>query len=123
MGSAASRGVTQVTIRGGAETATVDYEPAESNNYLFGGNSNWRGPIWFPLNYLLIEAVQKFDFYFGENFKVECPTGSGRQMTLWEVSTELSRRLMNIFVRDDKGRRAVLGGYEKFQQDPLWRDL
>jgi hypothetical protein len=104
-------------------TYSVDYEPAESRTALFGGNSNWRGPVWFPLNYLLIEALQKFDFYYGDNFKIECPTGSGNQMTLWEVATELSKRLISLFARDEKGRRAVFGGTEKFQTDPLWKDL
>jgi hypothetical protein len=96
----------------------VDYEPAESTTELFGGNSNWRGPIWFPLNYLLIEALQKFDYYFDGQFRVECPTGSGNEMTLWQVSEVLSRRLTALFLRDDKGRRAVFGGNCKFQNDP-----
>jgi hypothetical protein len=100
----------------------VDYEPAESTNALFGGNSNWRGPVWFPVNYLLIEALQKFHYYFGDEFQVECPTGSGQMMNLWEVATELSRRLSSIFLRRD-GRRAVFEGIERFQTDPHWRDL
>ena len=101
----------------------VDYEPAESSNGLFGGNSNWRGPVWFPLNFLLIESLQKFHYYLGDNFRVECPTGSGKEMTLWEVATELSHRLMRIFLRDSSGRRPVYGGTEKFQTDPHWRDF
>ena len=101
----------------------VDYEPAESSNGLFGGNSNWRGPIWFPLNYLLIESLQKFHHYFGEDFKVECPTGSGQMMTLWEVSAELSRRLSRIFLRDQDGKRPVFGQTDKFNLDPNWSDL
>jgi hypothetical protein len=101
----------------------VDYEPAESSTGLFGGNSNWRGPIWFPLNYLLIESLQKFHHYLGADFKVECPTGSGQMMTLWEVSAELSKRLSRIFLRDGDGRRPVFGGMAKFQTDPNWRDL
>ncbi len=101
----------------------VDYEPAESTTALFGGNSNWRGPVWFPVNFLIIEALQKFDYYFGASFLVECPTGSGRQMTLWEVSQELSRRLIRLFQRDASGRRPIYGGTETFQQDPYWRDL
>jgi Glycosyl hydrolase family 63 C-terminal domain len=100
----------------------VDYEPAESTNALFGGNSNWRGPVWFPVNYLLIEALQKFHYYLGDDYKVECPTGSGRMMTLWEVAMEISQRLSSIFLRRD-GRRAVYGGTERFQTDPYWRDL
>ncbi len=100
----------------------VEYEPAESKSGLFGGNSNWRGPIWFPVNYLLIESLQKFDFYFGEDFKVEFPTGSEQMMTLWEVSQELSKRLSNIFLKDGEGNRAVYGNTEKFQTDENWRD-
>jgi hypothetical protein len=101
----------------------VDYEPAESSNGLFGGNSNWRGPIWFPLNYLLIESLQKFHHYLGPDFKVECPTGSGQMMNLWEVAGELSRRLSRIFLLDENGRRPVFGATEKFQTDLRWRNL
>ena len=101
----------------------VDYEPAESSNGLFGGNSNWRGPIWFPLNYLLIESLQKFHHYLGEDFRVECPTGSGQMMTLWEVAAEISKRLSRIFLLDAGGRRPVFGGTTRFQTDPNWRDL
>jgi hypothetical protein len=106
----------------GAELGAVDYEPAESRSALFGGNSNWRGPVWMPLNYLIIEALQKFDWYYGPTFLVEHPVGSKTQLTLWEVSVELSRRMIKIFVRHD-GRRAVFGGSEMFQTDPHWRDL
>jgi mannosylglycerate hydrolase MGH1-like protein/glycosyl hydrolase family 63 len=101
----------------------VDYEPAESSTGLFGGNSNWRGPIWFPVNYLLIESLQKFHHYLGEDYKVECPTGSGQMMTLWEVAAEISRRLTHVFLRGPDGRRPVHGGTEKFQTDPYWKDL
>jgi hypothetical protein len=101
----------------------VDYEPGESTTGLFGGNSNWRGPIWFPVNFLLIEALQKFHHYFGNSFEVEFPTGSGQNMNLWQVAAELSRRLNDIFLRDANGRRAVFGDVEKFQTDPHWRDL
>ncbi|HWT03745.1 MAG TPA: hypothetical protein VN256_26080 [Pyrinomonadaceae bacterium] len=101
----------------------VDYEPAESSTGLFGGNSNWRGPVWFPVNYLIIESLQKFHHYLGDDFKVECPTGSGRMMTLWEVAAEISRRLSHIFLRDREERRPVYGEAEKFQADPHWRDL
>jgi hypothetical protein len=104
-------------------THRVDYEPAESTSGLFGGNSNWRGPIWFPVNYLLIESIQKFDYFFGGAFTVACPTGSGRPLTLWEVSGELSRRLTRIFLRDADGRRPAHGASEIFQTDPHWRDL
>src|SRR3990172_5411500 len=101
----------------------VDYEPAESSTGPFGGNSNWRGPIWFPVNYLIIESLQKFHFYLGDDYKVECPTGSGRMATLWEVAGEISRRLTRIFLRTADGRRPVHGGSGKFQTDPHWRDL
>jgi hypothetical protein len=101
----------------------VDYEPAESSTNLFGGNSNWRGPIWYPINYLLIEALQKYHHYYGDTFRVECPTGSGQMLTLGEVAAELSRRLSRIFLRDADGRRPVFGGLETFQDDPHWRDL
>lgn len=101
----------------------VDYEPAESSSGLFGGNSNWRGPIWFPVNYLIIESLQKFHHYLGDEFQVECPTGSGQMMNLWEVASELSRRMMQIFSQDPTGRRPVYGATEKFQTDPHWRDL
>jgi hypothetical protein len=101
----------------------VDYEPAESTTGLFGGNSNWRGPIWFPVNYLLIEALQKFHYFYGNALTVPFPMGSERQMTLGEVATELSRRLTRIFLRDANGRRPVYGGARTFQEDPHWRDL
>jgi len=101
---------------------TVGYEPAESITGLFGGNSNWRGPIWFPLNFLLVEALQKFHHYFGDAFKVECPTGSRRAVNLWDVAADLSRRLVKVFLRGPDGRRPVYGGTEKFQTDPHWRD-
>lgn len=103
-------------------TNRIDYEPAESKSDLYGGNSNWRGPVWFPLNYLLIEALQKFDYYYGDAFKIECPTGSGVQMTLKEVAEELSRRLMAIFERDSNGMRPFHGKVEKFQRDPHFQD-
>ena len=101
----------------------VDYEPGESSTGLFGGNSNWRGPIWFPVNYLLVESLQKFHHYLGDDFKVEFPTGSGNKLTLWEVAGELSRRLTKIFLKDEQGRRPVYGNIEKFQSDPNFRDL
>ena len=101
----------------------VDYEPGESCTELFGGNSNWRGPIWFPVNYLLIEALQKLHYFYGDRLLVPLPTGSERQVTLWEVAEELSRCLTRLFLRDAHGRRPVYGGTEKFQQDPHWRDL
>ncbi|MBV9608330.1 MAG: glucosidase, partial [Acidobacteria bacterium] len=101
----------------------VDYDPAESRTGMFGGNSNWRGPIWFPVNYLLIESLQRFHHYYGDEMKFECPTGSGQYMTLWEIAQELSRRLNRIFLRDANGKRPVFGGAEVLQSDPHWRDL
>ena len=100
----------------------VDYEPAESKTGMFGGNSNWRGPIWFPVNFLLIESLQKFHHFFGDHLTVECPTGSGSQQTLWQVAAEISRRLNRIFLRDTSGHRPVYGGVAMFQNDPHWRD-
>jgi Mannosylglycerate hydrolase MGH1-like glycoside hydrolase domain len=102
---------------------SVDYEPAESTTPLFGGNSNWRGPIWFPLNYLIIKALERFDAFYGDRFHVECPTGSGRRMMLADVALELSRRLTRLFLRGADGRRPAHGGADKFRTDPGWRDL
>jgi len=107
----------------GGHEYRVDYEPAESSSGLFGGNSNWRGPIWFPLNYLLIESLQKFHHFFGPDIKAECPYGSGRRADLWEVAADLSCRLTRIFLRDEADRRPVYCGLEKFQSDPYWHDL
>jgi hypothetical protein len=110
-------------LRVGEHEYRVDYEPGESTTGLFGGNSNWRGPIWFPINFLIVEALQKFHHYFGDAYKVECPTGSGHLLTLAEVATEISRRLTRIFLDDATGRRPVFGGVELFQADPNWHDL
>ncbi len=104
------------------ETRAIDYEPAESTTGTFGGNSNWRGPVWFPINYLLIEALQKFHYFFGDAFTVEFPTGSGNRLNLWDVATELSHRLIELFTRDRDGRRTVFGNNATFQNNPLWRD-
>jgi hypothetical protein len=103
--------------------SSVDYLPAESNNGMFGGNSNWRGPIWMPVNALILRALYQFYQFYGDDFKIECPTGSGNMMTLYEVAIEINGRLSKIFLRDQKGRRAVYGGTEKFQNDPYWKDL
>jgi hypothetical protein len=101
----------------------VSYLPAESDSGMFGGNSNWRGPIWMPVNGLIIRALLQYYLYYGDDFTIECPTGSGRQMTLFQVAQEIGRRLASIFVRDADGRRPVYGGTAKFQEDPHWRDL
>ena len=101
----------------------LDYEPAESTSGMFGGNSNWRGPIWFPLNFLLIEALQKHHYFLGDAFQVPDPAGTGPESTLWQVTSDLTRRLIGIFGRDASGRRPVHGRYEKFQTDPHWKDL
>jgi hypothetical protein len=100
----------------------VDYLPAESNTGMFGGNSNWRGPVWMPVNAMIIRALLQFYLYYGDNFKVECPTGSGRLMNLFEVAKEIADRLNRIFLRNEHGQRPVYGGSEKFQTDPHWRD-
>ena len=110
-----------VSLGGGEHS--VSYEPGESSTGLFGGNSNWRGPIWFPVNFLIVESLQRFHHYLGPEFTVECPTGSGVFMTLAEVADEISRRLTRTFLRDPHGRRPVHGGHEQFQSDPHWRDL
>jgi hypothetical protein len=104
------------------EDYRVDYEPAESTTGLFGGNSNWRGPVWFPVNALVVRALLEYYRYYGDSFEVECPTGSGRQLTLFEVAREIGRRLAATFLRDAEGCRPVFGGADKFQKDPRWRD-
>ena len=106
----------------GGKEYRVAYTPAESDTAMFGGNSNWRGPVWIPMNVLLIRALLQFHGYYGDSFRIECPTGSGQMMTLFEVAKEISDRLQSIFLLDENGRRPVFGGTEKFQQDPLWRD-
>src|SRR5262245_46099730 len=107
----------------GGATYRVDYEPAESSTGLFGGNSNWRGPIWMPVNALIVQSLRRLYSYFGDEFTVECPAGSGRQMTLWEAADEIARRLAGIFLRGPDGRRPVYGTTKKFENDPHWRDL
>ena len=109
-------------FRIGAQEYRVSYLPAESDTGMFGGNSNWRGPIWMPVNGLIIRALLQYYTYYGNGFIVECPTGSGQQMTLYQVAEELTRRLTTIFLREKDGHRPVYGGTKKFQEDPHWRD-
>jgi hypothetical protein len=106
----------------GGREYKVNYLPSESDTGMFGGNSNWRGPIWMPVNGLLIRALLQYYLYYGDNFKIECPTGSDNMMNLFEVAREIATRLENIFTRDQRGQRAVYGGTKKFQEDPHWRD-
>jgi hypothetical protein len=106
----------------GGKEYGVSYLPAESDNGMFGGNSNWRGPVWLPVNVLLIRGLLNYFLYYGDNFQIECPTGSGNRMNLFEVAREIARRLASIFLRDEAGRRPVYGGSEKFQTDPHWKD-
>ena len=106
----------------GGQEYRVSYLPAESDTGMFGGNSNWRGPIWMPVNVLIVRALLQYYIYYGNDFTVECPTGSGRQMNLYQVAQEIARRLAAMFLRDRDGRRPVYGGSRKFQDDPHWRD-
>jgi Glycosyl hydrolase family 63 C-terminal domain len=106
----------------GGQEYRVSYLPAESDNGMFGGNSNWRGPVWMPVNALIVRALLHYYMYYGDAFTIECPTGSGRKMTLYEVAEEIARRLASIFLQDASGRRPVHGGAKKFQEDPHWRD-
>ena len=110
-------------FRAGGQEYRVSYLPAESDTGMFGGNSNWRGPIWMPVNALIVRALLQYHMYYGDRFTIECPTGSGRRMNLYEVAEEISRRVTSIFLRDASGRRPVYGGARKFQEDPHWRDL
>jgi len=110
------------TLTAAGRDYSVQYLPAESDTGMFGGNSNWRGPIWMPVNLLILRALEQLHHYHGPSFQVECPTGSGHLMNLHEVAQELSRRLASIFLLDDKGRRPVFGGSAQFQEDPHWRD-
>jgi hypothetical protein len=106
----------------GGQEYRVSYIPGESNTGMFGGNSNWRGPVWMPVNIILIRALLNYYLYYGDTFRIECPTGSGKMMNLFEVAKEISDRLSRIFLQNEQGRRPVYGGTEKFQSDPLWRD-
>ena len=100
----------------------IQYEPEESRTGMFGGNSNWRGPIWFPINYLLIEALEKYHHFYGDTVMVECPTGSGRMLNLKSVALEIATRLSRLFVRDENGKRACFGEDERFVSDEHWKD-
>ncbi|VVM05569.1 hypothetical protein MAMC_00680 [Methylacidimicrobium cyclopophantes] len=106
----------------GGKEYRLDYAPGEATTRRFGGNSNWRGPIWFPINLLLIESLQKYHYYYGDGFRVECPTGSGKLLNLWEVSQEISRRLVSLFTKDESGRRPVFRNAPLFEEDPAWKD-
>jgi len=110
------------TVQLGGESFSIQYAPAESLTNAFGGNSNWRGPVWFPINALIVRALINLYGYYGDDFKVECPTGSGKLMNLYEVSAEISSRLSNTFLLDENGRRPVYGGSQKFQTDPNWKN-
>jgi hypothetical protein len=107
----------------GGQESRVDYVPGDSNSGMFGGNSNWRGPVWMPVNLLLFVSLLRLYAYYGDDFTMECPTGSGQQRTLFEIAQELGERLTALFLRDSSGRRPVNGTAEKFQSDPHWRDL
>jgi hypothetical protein len=107
----------------GGQESRVDYLPGDSDSGMFGGNSNWRGPVWMPVNFLLFGSLLRLYAYYGDDFTAECPTGSGRFLTLFEIAQELGKRLTSIFLRDGSGRRPVNGMAEKFQSDPHWRDL
>jgi hypothetical protein len=111
------------TLRVGDDEYTVRYTPGESDTYIFGGNSNWRGPIWFPINYLVIEALERYHHFYGDSLTVECPTGSGRMMTLGEVAHELAARLTRLFLPDAQGNRPCHGGDHRYARSPGWRDL
>ena len=118
-----THGETPYVFRAGNEEYRVDYVPGEGNSYLFGGNSNWRGPIWFPINFLIVEALERYHLFYGDSFKVECPTGSGNMMTLQQVAHELARRLGSIFLPNEKGARPCHGDMASYADDPHWRDL
>ena len=111
----------QVDLAG--KSMTVKYVPAEGDSGMFGGNSNWRGPVWFPMNILLLNALERYNAVYGEDLKVECPTGSGTMMTLQEAAEEIARRLVGLFLRDEQGRRPAHGDERRYADDPHWRDL
>ena len=108
--------------RFGDQEYRVPYLPGDSNDGMFGGNSNWRGPVWMPVNMLILRALLQYYLYYGDAFTIECPTGSGEQMNLYEVAEEIGKRLSKIFLKDEQGKRPVHGASEKFQEDPYWKD-
>ena len=108
--------------RFGGQEYQVPYLPGDPNDGMFGGNSNWRGPVWMPVNMLILRALLQYYLYYGDLFTIECPTGSGKQMNLYQVAEEISSRLTRIFLKDEQGNRPVHGGFTKFQEDPYWRD-
>jgi hypothetical protein len=110
------------TFYAGGNEYRVNYVPGESENGMFGGNSNWRGPIWMPVNVIIVRALLNYYQYYGNDFLIECPTGSGNRMNLYQVAEEISRRLSSIFLKDKSGKRPVNGNYKKFQEDPHWKD-
>src|SRR5205085_3435229 len=111
------------TVMCGNEELRVEYVPGESDSWMFGGNSNWRGPVWFPINFLLIEALERYHHFYGDEFQVECPTGSKQFMNLAQVATELTARLTRLFLPDEEGRRPCHGNDARYADDPHWRDL
>jgi hypothetical protein len=111
------------SVHCGGKDHGVDYTPGESTTYMFGGNSNWRGPVWFPVNYILVEVLERYHFFYGDSFKIECPTGSGKMMNLKEIAFELMHRLVKLFMPDSAGHRPLHGGAERYADDPHWKDL
>lgn len=110
------------SVRINGDNLTIKYTPGESDSLMFGGNSNWRGPIWFPINHLIIESLRKFDYYYGGDFSIEYPTGSGNYLTMDLIARELSLRCIKIFLKDENGNRPVYGKHKKFQEDPHFKD-